>query len=199
MNIDNITDQDRNKNIEKLRRNRPQLLRIISSANDFQMSLSALTWFMEELNSKEKFTELQIRKMRCFESVAVIAFCRPFIKSRSQTSLSRKLIGVTFSSDDEFLFQKLKRARNNYIAHSDEEGMHFLVDSFPISVVNKMQIPHMTFDNGLLLTKPEYYQLEDMLHGLLHAVHAIIWEFTQRYPKEIKMYKQFKNQSPNRA
>lgn len=194
-----MTDQDSNRNVERLRRNRSQLLRIISSANDFQMSLSALTWFMEEWSPEEKFTSLQIRKMRCFEAVAVIAFCRPFAKSRGQTSLSRKLIGVTFTSDDEVLFQKLEWARNKYIARSDEDEMHFRVDPFPISAANGLHIPHMTFDDGLLLKESEYYQMEDMLHRLLHAVHTIIWEFTQRYPEEMKMYKQSKNQSQQGA
>lgn len=42
--------------VKGLKDNRPQLLRIVCSANDFQIALSALTFFLEEWDKDEKYT-----------------------------------------------------------------------------------------------------------------------------------------------
>lgn len=177
--------------VEKLRKNRSQLLRVVESVDDFQMALSALAWFRELWDPDEKYVKLEIRRMRCFEAAVVISFFRPFAKARGHTVLSRKLIGVKFTDEEQAVYSKIEMARNKLIAHSDEESMNFRIDPFAIdSSSGEIQVPQFTFDDGLLFEYDELFLIADLLRRLMYGANLIIWEFAQRYPEELRFYKQ---------
>lgn len=181
--------------VKGLKDNRPQLLRIVCSANDFQMALSALTFFLEEWDEDQKYTRVEIRKLKCYEAAWVVAFYRPFAKigrSFTKTSrgvaLSRKTIGVKFNDEDSKIFKKIKEVRNKVVAHSNEDEMHFRIDPFDMQD-NEIKFPQMTFDDGLLFDRNECFTIEDLLHRMIHGVFTVIWEYTQKFPDDITFYK----------
>lgn len=173
--------------------NRPQLLRLIHSANDLQLSLSSFTWFFEEWNPELQFTELELRKLKCFESAMVIAFMRPFVQSRKGTVLSRKAIGVSFTDEEASLFKKVKDLRNSFIAHADEDEMNFRIESFELDWVKGILVPNITYDDRLHFSEDELYEFQDLVRRLLYAISKTIWDLTQVYPEEMKFYKKPKS------
>jgi hypothetical protein len=71
-----------------------QLRRLAYSLWDFQQSLSALTFLMEECDFDAKYTAVELRRFRCFESTVIISFARPFEGSRGQTAVGLRAIGI---------------------------------------------------------------------------------------------------------
>lgn len=188
-----MAEDRRDRILKGLIENRPQLLRVIHSANDLQFSLSSLTWFLEEWSPEKQFTKLELRKLRCFESAMVIAFMRPFAQSRKGTVLSRKTIGVSFSDAEASLFKRVEDVRNSFIAHADEEEMNFRLDPFELDSVKGISVPNITYDDGLHFSEDELSVFEDLLRRLIDGISNTIWDLTQAYPEEMKFYKKPKS------
>lgn len=56
-------------------------VRLVHSLGDLQQCLSALAW-INELEPDEEMSRIELRRYRCLEDAAVVAYWRPF--SRSQ-------------------------------------------------------------------------------------------------------------------
>lgn len=155
--------------------------------------MSALTWLLEEWDPDKEYTELELRKLRCFEASMVISFMRPFTKSRNGTTLSKKSIGIKLNENDKLLFQKVDSVRNDFIAHSDEEKMDFRIRAFELDDPKNLFVPKTFYEYSLHFNYEELRSLESLLGSLLTAVISTVWDLSQRHPKQMEFIKK-----PNR-
>ena len=128
-----------------------QLMRLIQSCGDFQQALSALTFLFEECDYAGKYSVPHLRKFRCYESAAIIAFSRPFDSSRGRTALGLRAVGVQLSAEEKVLKSKVVELRNRVIAHSDEESMHFKISTIEPVEGSGHQLPILLFQEALRL------------------------------------------------
>jgi hypothetical protein len=165
-----------------------QLNRVLYSGWDFQQALSALTFLMEECVYEEKYSKVELRRFRCFESTAIISFARPFETSRGRTSLGLSSLGIRLSKEHQELKEKLMYLRRKIVAHSDEEEMHFRVSTFdmPDSDIN---MAHFQYDEGLNLTEEEVWEFEALLHKLKYGINKWLFDLAQRQPELLNKYK----------
>lgn len=165
-----------------------QLIRILYSAWDLQQSLSALTFLMDECDYGEKYSHVQLRRFKCFETTAIISLARPFEQSRSGTTLSLKAVGVKLSSEENLLLKRIMDLRRKIVAHSDEEEMHFRAHTFPV-LDGAQNFPHLLYDEGLHLKPQELRPLEELLHKLKYAIAEFIYHLAQSDPGRLNLYK----------
>jgi len=170
-----------------------QLTRTIYSAWDFQQALSALTFLLEDCDYTQKYSRVQLRRFRCYETTLIISFSRPFEQSRNGTTLSLKALGIVLSSDEKSLVTKLLALRRKVIAHSDEEEMHFLAGSFPVSDGN-LRFPQIQFSEQLEFSEAEAHKIETLLIKLKDGIASAIFEIAQLEPDRLEQRK-----SPSRA
>jgi len=173
----------------KRENNHARLKRIIYSGWDFQQSLSALTFLMEEFDSEDEYSYVELRKLKCYETSAIISFCRPFEASRNKSTLSLKEIGVKLTAEEKQLKNKLMFLRKKIIAHSDEDEMHFRVSTFEVNIPNgKMNIPHAQFDEWIKLPEEDFLCFADLISKLIHAVSLYKLEKAKDNPELLNSY-----------
>lgn len=166
-----------------------QLLRLIYSRWDFQQALSALTFLIEDCDFSARYEVVRLRRFRCFETSAIIAFCRPFEPGRGQTVVGLRAIGLRLTKDEDYLRKKLLTLRRQVIAHSDEEEMHFIgevvqpLDDVPIHV------PNFEFVEGLHLSEEEAHELEHLLRKLLHRISDVLMDLASHSPERLAQYR----------
>jgi hypothetical protein len=165
-----------------------QQLRLIYSLRDFQLALSSWTFFME-VDPDEPCSKVELRRFRCYQDSAVIAYWRPFSRADGLPALSFAEIGVTPTADELGLHERLRVYRNKVVAHSDPERMRILLTS--IEVGDEGEGPHMPiirWDEGLELVG-DHRTLEAWLHRLVHAASTAIFELVQDAPKPFRFLK----------
>ncbi len=84
-----------------------QLNRAIYSIWDFQQALSALTFLLDECDYSARYTNVELRRLRCFETSAIVSFARPFEVGRGGQALSLKALGIVLSTEERKLKQRL--------------------------------------------------------------------------------------------
>tara|TARA_R110002049_G_scaffold35531_7_gene114644 strand:+ start:3285 stop:3827 length:543 start_codon:yes stop_codon:yes gene_type:complete len=157
--------------------------RIIYSSWDFQQALSALTFLCEECEFDEKYSKIELRRFRCFETTVIVSFARPFKVGRGKSPLELSEIGFQFTEDEEKLKNKLLRLRDKVVSHSDEEEMVYRTYSFSIFDDSDIRIPRALFQEGLYLRQEEYREIEKLLHKLMHAILKFKFDFVQKHPE----------------
>jgi hypothetical protein len=165
-----------------------QLIRIIYSWWDLQQSLSALTFLMEECDYDTKYTSVQLRRLKCFETTAMISLARPFETSRNRTTLSLKSIGVKLDPKENALLERAMSLRRKIIAHSDEEEMRFRAFTFPV-LEGSQNFPRLQYDEGLQLSEDELLPLESLIRSLMHSIAGFIYELAQSDPERLNFCK----------
>jgi hypothetical protein len=157
--------------------------RIIYSSWDFQQALSALTFLCEECDFDKQYSNVQLRKFRCFETTAIVSFSRPFKVGRGRKALDLSAIGFKFSEDEESLKDAVLRLRDKIVSHSDEEEMEYRTHSFRIFDDSDLRMPAAIFRESLYLNEDEYNALESLLHRLLHTIAKYKFKFAQSNPE----------------
>ena len=163
--------------------------RIVYSSWDFQQALSALTFLREECDFDEKYSRVQLRKFRCFETAAIVSFSRPFKVGRGRKALDPAAIGFEFSEDEERLKDKILFLRDKIVSHSDEEEMEYRTHSFRIFDDSDLRMPAAIFRESLYLDEDEYSALESILRRLLHSIAKYKFEFSQSNPELFEQLK----------
>jgi hypothetical protein len=163
-----------------------QFIRAMYSAWDFQQALSALTFLLQDCDFEVTHAKVELRRFRCYETNVIISFCRPFEDSRGGTTLGLRALGIVLSPDEKSLKDKLLSLRRKIVAHSDEEEMHFRVDTHSIEGI---AIPHFQYDEGLHLSYDELDKLEDLLRKLRHKLSEFFFSAAQDDPNLLNKYK----------
>ncbi|NKI35764.1 hypothetical protein HFP89_11385 [Wenzhouxiangella sp. XN79A] len=165
-----------------------QLIRAIYASWDLQQALSALTFLLEECDFEERYSRVDLRKFRCFETTLIISMARPLENSRAGSQLSLRALGIKLNQGHRELLDRIMHLRRKIIAHSDEEEMHFRTSTFPV-LDGEYNFPHFQFNEGLHLEKSELLALEQMLRWLLQKMSKFFFQVAQNNPEMLERYK----------
>lgn len=180
---------DRNTRIARLSElTDVQLDRLIFSLWDFQQALSALTFLMEDCDFEAKYSKVELRRFRCYESSAIISFARPFEPGRNQTIIGLRAIGFQFEPTELKLHGKLMQLRRSVVAHSDDGAMHYRANVHVV-VDTHLNIPHFVFQESLQMPQSDHRPFEALLRRLMHTIGAALFEIAQLQPQRIQKYK----------
>lgn len=152
-------------------------IRLIHSLSDFQQALSGLT-FIDELEPDQKMTRVELRRYRCIEDAAVVAYWRPFSECRGLPKLSFKKLGIKPTTAERELHDELKAHRNKVVAHTDVERMRLGFKSWKPFDEREVFMPHLIRDDSLAF----YNRLNGWmawLRKLNYAVSGHIYERVQ--------------------
>lgn len=166
----------------------PQLVRAIYSLWDFQQALSALTFLLEECDFDKKYSKIELRRLRCYETTLIVSMARPLEQSRGGTTLNLGAIGIKLNKEEKRLVEKVSNLRRKVFAHSDEGEMHFYSNTFQV-LDGKINFPHMQFDETLHLEKSELQELEKLLRKLVASLAEFFFHFSQKNPQAIDKHK----------
>lgn len=123
-------------------------LRRLYSLRDLELANSALA-FLDEVDTEERYTKVELRRYRCFLESAAIAYWRPFATADGLPALDFKLLGVTPTAEQHALHEHLRTFRNKVVAHSDPKRMRILLTSRKPLDDHDVQMPSLSFDEGL--------------------------------------------------
>jgi hypothetical protein len=165
-----------------------QLRRLAYSLWDFQQSLSALTFLMEECDFDAKYSVVELRRFRCFESTVIISFARPFEGSRGQTTVGLRAIGIQPTEEEKEIQERLMKLRRKVIAHSDDDEMHFNVQMIQPMEDSEIRLPLFKFQESLYLKSAELRPLEAFLHRLIRTITGAHFRLAQSNPYRIERY-----------
>jgi len=128
--------------------------RLLYSLNDLQQALSACE-FLYECEETNTYSKMERRRLRCYETMLVVAYARPFTQSRGAAApLSMKMVGLKLSNDRQALHDRLMDMRNKIMAHSDSEMMRMTTQPFDVPMKDgepPMYLIQTVFDEGVSL------------------------------------------------
>ena len=167
----------------------PKLLRLFYSVRDFQLALSALIFF-QELDENNKYSNVELRRFRCYLECAIISYSRPFNKSYGMPILKFKDINIEPSTIEKSLHDKIIQHRNGVVAHSDTEKIRLLVQSR--SIKDDILLPIMTTDEGL-----DFIDDRDdwiiWLRKLISGLSEVTFDAIQALEEGTVLHKDYKN------
>ncbi|MDL2200949.1 hypothetical protein QQF45_18070 [Halopseudomonas aestusnigri] len=166
-----------------------QFERAIYSFWDFQQALSALTFLLEDCDFDAKYSKVELRRFRCYESTLIISMARPFETTRKGTTIGLRALGITLSRDQKALVDKVLELRRKIVAHSAEEKMHFRVSTFSINDMG-VNFPHFQFNEGLHFDEKELRELECFLRVVRSQMGTFFYKVAQEQPDMLARYKE---------
>ena len=168
--------------VQKQKALHEQHVRLLYSLGDFQLALSALT-FLAECDFDESYSNVELRKFRCFETTAIISYTRPFAQSRGGPRLTIEMTGAELTVGQYELHDKLLLLRNKVIAHSDADMMRMASKSFRIpSREEDIVLFKSVFDEGLYLSGSFFYDFLELREIVSHAIYKKLFDLAQRNP-----------------
>lgn len=166
-----------------------QLYRLIYSLWDFQQALSALTFLMEECNFDQRYSCIQLRKFRCYETTAIVSFARPFEAGRGETALGLKAVGLRLDNDELALQERILNLRRKIIAHSDEGLMHFRGLMIAPLDDNPLALPYFKFNESLHLSQSDLAPIEALLRKMIDSILKALFALSKESPERLAVYK----------
>ncbi len=126
-------------------------IRLLYSLRDVQLAISAAE-FLLECDPDTTIGKIELRRYKCYETTAIMAYARPFSDSKGGfPRLSLQMIDVQLDDKSKALHDKILNLRNRAIAHSDSEMMRLAVRLGQLHVGNGQTVPYVkpAFDEGL--------------------------------------------------
>jgi hypothetical protein len=143
-----------------------KLNRIILACRDFQESLSAITFMLEEMDPQEEetYTLPELRRLRCYETTAIVAYARAFNSQRKgkRDPFSFEDINLNLNQDEYDLHEKLVGFRDEIYAHSDADTADYSasIGEFEIRDCEVMRFMRPQHFEGTRLRWNEYRVFE---------------------------------------
>jgi hypothetical protein len=160
--------------------------RLLYSLNDLQQALSACEFLYgcEETNT---YSKIERRRFRCYETMLVVAYVRPFTQSRDAAApLSTKMVGLNLSNDRQALHDRLMDMRNKIMAHSDSEMMRMTTQPFDAPMKDgepPMYLIQTVFDEGVSLLGALLIETNELLREVYQAVYGTLHKKLQANPE----------------
>ncbi|MGM4927663.1 hypothetical protein [Tardiphaga sp. 619_E2_N8_5] len=159
--------------------------RLLYSLNDLQQALSASA-FLHELDEGEKYSKVDLRRFRCFETTLVIAYTRPFSQSKGRfPPLTMKMIDFKPTPENLALHDQLMLMRNQIMAHSDAEMMRMTIAPFDIPFDDgtpPINLFQAVFDEGVTLIGSLLLETDILLHEVHNALFRTLFKDVQQNP-----------------
>lgn len=158
---------------------RKQSVRMLYSLRDFEIALSAAD-FLTEAAEDKLYTHVDLRRFKCYETTAIVAYARPFSEDRNGfPKLSLKMCNVSLSDQERRLHDKILATRNTIMAHSDAEFMRFnsMVGDVSGNQDGTLNVVRVIFDEGLVFHKyfeqlALIYLIRKVSAGLYKKIHG---------------------------
>jgi hypothetical protein len=167
---------------------RRRFIRMMYSRYDLQLALSAIT-FLSECEWGSPISTVNLRRYKCFETTAIIAYTRPFVESRGgHYPLSFRMINFSPSESQLALHNEVMILRNKITAHSDFDMMRM------VSQHHAIPMPHLqtnfvffqsVFDEGITLHENKCDAMEDLIRYVQHALIKHLFDYAQQNPREV--------------
>lgn len=167
-----------------------QQWRRVQALTDFQQSLSALTFF---LDIPAQTTRVERRRYRCYQTAAIISYCRPFTRSNGLPKLELDAIHNDISEEEQTLHNFLMTERNKVVAHTDIDRMRLLLTSFEVR--DGINFPHIVEDEGFALIGKEH-QFEVWLRKLIQPLASEVYDFVQGHEPNVEFRQDYLHNSP---
>jgi len=160
--------------------------RLLYSLNDLQQALSACE-FLYECEETNTYSKMERRRLRCYETMLVVAYARPFTQSRGAAApLSMKMVGLKLSNDRQALHDRLMDMRNKIMAHSDSEMMRMTTQPFDVPMKDgepPMYLIQTVFDEGISLLGALLIETNELLREVYQAVYGTLHKELQANPE----------------
>ncbi|CAD7036172.1 hypothetical protein RHAB21_02491 [Pseudorhizobium halotolerans] len=149
--------------------------RLVISHADLQMALSALT-FLEEYDMEERYSRVDLRRLKCFETTFVVSYSRAFSDNKGSRypRLSLRRIDVKLSTEERKLHDVILDLRNKVYAHADESMAHVRLDIHEIDIDIESEtvlFPHLQFDHSLYFSGyMEQLQAQELIRKVMSGL-----------------------------
>ncbi len=167
---------------------RDRRIRMLYSLGDFRLANSAAT-FLCEADDAEKYSEDELKRFRCYETTAIIAYTRPFSQSEGKVPrLTLDMTGAKLSDEQMQLHERLLKLRNKVIAHSDAEMMRMVCKPLPMKIGNDDVIfPETAFDEGLIFGNSfDRKKFCDVIAIIAGGLHSKLLDEAQKRPEDFE-------------
>lgn len=169
-------------------------VRLLYSLGDFNLANSAVT-FLGECDPDEKYSRVQLRRYRCYETTAIVAYTRPFSEAKGEIPrLPFGMVSKELTEKQKRLHGRLMRLRNKVFAHSDTEMMRMFVRAFPIEIKDgrKFAFPEIVFDEGLTFIGAKHRELGELMLAVISAICERLFPEIQQRPKDFNLRKDYR-------
>ena len=160
------------------------------SLNDLEQALSACE-FLYECEETEKYSKIDLRRFRCYETTLVVAYARPFTQSRGEPApLTMKMVDLKLSKERQALHDSLMEMRNKIMAHSDSEMMRMTTQTFDVPMHEgepPMYLIQTVFDEGVTLIGFRLIEINELLREVFHAIYRTLNREAQADPKSFDL------------
>lgn len=162
-------------------------IRLLYSMRDIRIAMSAAD-FLYECDPDEAVSSIDLRRYKCYETTAIIAYARPFSESVGGfPKLSFKMVNLRLDARMLALHNKLIELRNQVIAHSDAEMMRMAVrlDDLEIGADVRMPLISTVFDEGLdFVGFSSVSRILDLFHTVHFAIYETLMDDARRNPEK---------------
>ena len=164
-----------------------QLRRCLASLADLHQAATAVSLLRSEVHWNRKYKNEELRRFRCYETTAIVAFSRPFATGRSGVSLSLKALGVTLTEPQKALKKKVQTLRDKIVAHTDDDWMHFRVSLHEFKGFDQ-PLPHYQAVEGIRLSETELRVLDEMVYEILEGIRRLMFDMSRECPERVEGY-----------
>jgi hypothetical protein len=183
------TEQKRSSSGLRLFHAERRRIRLLYSLGDFQLALSACE-FLYECDPQKRYSKIDLRRFRCFETALIIAYCRPFSQSESDVPpLTLKMARANLTEQEKALHRRLIRMRNKIIAHSDREMMRMTTQTIDVPFTDDEEdgrafyLIHALFDEGVTLLGDLLIDTNELIRKIFQATYKTLSNEAQNDPK----------------
>ncbi len=163
-------------------------LRLLYSLGDFEQALSAAE-FLGECNEDKKYSRIELRRFRCFETTMIVSYLRPFSTSKGRIpSFNFDMIEMVLNTEQQELHDEIRKLRNKVFAHSDKEMMAMEASTFPIGdEKDSPQFPYVRFDEGVRFLGPRRLEVIALFREIISRIAKSMYREAQKAPDEFNM------------
>jgi hypothetical protein len=144
---------------------RAAFTRMMYSLTDLQLALSAIT-FLSECEWGKPISKVELRRYKCYETTALIAYTRPFAKSRGGLHLTFRMFDFSPTESQLAIHHEVMTLRNKLIAHSDFDMMRVVSQHFKIPMregEEEFVMFQTVFDEGITFHAEKCDALEELI------------------------------------
>ena len=168
-----------------------QRLRLLYSLGDFRLAHSAVA-FLSECDPDKKYSTIELRRFRCYETTIITAYTRPFSDSKGGIPrLSLKMTAAELTDKQKKLHQTMMDLRNKTTTHSDADMMRMLSQAHPMTFDKGFEFVWLEtiFDEGLTFIGKELIELSELLNCVSAAVYTKLLKEAQERPNDFNLRK----------
>jgi hypothetical protein len=164
-----------------------QLRRSLASLADLNQAAAAISLLQSEVNWDRKYKNEELRRFRCYETTAIVAFSRPFATGRSGVSLSLRSLGVSLTEPQKALKKKVQLLRDKIVAHTDDDWMHFKISLHEFAGFDQ-PLPYYQAEEGIRLSETELRDFDRLVYEILEGIRRLMFDMSRECPERVEGY-----------